>query len=172
MNRLGTEVRRQRKALGLSQVELSSAARVSLATVQKLEAGRANPSLHTLQRLLGPLGYDLELARVEAQWDALSALGLPLTAEAPVRIRPTEAALRKHLLLAAMELAQVGDTEETARKRESLQALLLALETHFPSRYRAWVARSSVLSALASAEPSGRLIKLSRMARQRLAEYL
>lgn len=160
--------------LGISQVELSSFAQVSLATVQKLEANRANPSLQTLQRLLGPLGLELELTRVGAQWDTLAGLGLPLTSEAPVRIRTTEEALRRHLLLAALELEQAGHsgTGDLDRKRESVQALLLAIETHFPSRYRAWVAKSPLLSALAPSSPSGRVIKLARLARQKLSEYL
>jgi len=172
MNRLGTKLREQRNALGLSQVELCTAAGVSLATVQKLEAGRANPSLRTLRRLLEPLGLGLELGPVKAQWDALTSLGLPMTSESPASIRPTGLVLRRQLLLAALELEQAGDSEDLGRERESLQALLLALETHFPSRYRSWVARSPLLSALAPSVPSGRLIKLARLAKQRLAEYL
>ena len=173
MNDLGSRLRQQRMALGMSQVQLCTHAGVSLATVQKFESGRANPTLSTLKRILSALGMDIQLKRVEPSWDHLAWLGMPVTGgPGSSGQRPTPRALHRNMLLAAAHLEVDDHDESKEREREALQALLLALRVHFPSRYMQWVPRSPVLRSIAEQEPSGRVLKLSRLARQRLAEYL
>ena len=165
-------IRYTRRSLGISQTDLAVRAGVSLATLQNLEAGRANPSLSTLERLLEPLGLGLEVQPREADWEAVAALGLPLRGQGPRGLPVDEASLLNHIHRAALDLARQPDLPDRERKSECLQALLLAIRSHFPSRYKRWFRRSPLIRDLLPNELSGRLIKLSRIARQPLAEIL
>jgi len=168
-----TAIQRRRSDLGLSQVALASAAGVSLATVQNVEAGRANPSLDTLRRLLAPLGLGLALERIDADWDALAAHGLPL---APLRdlphVRPDADTLAALVRLAAADLAREGGVPDRERRAEAFAALLLALHNHFPKYFRTRFGRAALVRSHVPATPSGRVIKLHRIALAAVAEYL
>lgn len=171
MNGLESRLVGARREAGLTQAALAAAAGVSLATVQSVEAGRANPSLGTLRSLLGPLGLEIALREVPADWDRLAALGLPLAAAEPAPAPATAAELARQFHLGARELERDASAPDAERKRECLRALLLAVRNHFPSVYRAWFRRSGPVRRLPG-PPSGREIKLARIARARLAEYL
>ncbi len=163
---------RTRRELGLTQAALSAEAGVSLATVQNVEAGTANPSLATLDKLFGALGLCFRVGPNAADWDLLVKLGLPLTT---VEARPPRAEIEdlpEQVTQAALELSRGEEGEARQRKLESLQALLLALSQHFPSIYREWFHRVPIVRRLIPPEPSGRLIKLARVARSRLGEAL
>jgi len=165
-------IRRTRRELGLTQATLSAEAGVSLATVQNVEAGTANPSLATLEKLLGALGLRLRVGPDGADWDLLASFGLPLTT---AESRPPRAGigdLPEQISQAALELSRGERDEARQRKLESLQALLLALSQHFPSVYRQWFGRVPIVRRLVPPEPSGRIIKLARVASSRLAEAL
>lgn len=56
---LAKNVRRLRRARGLSVVELARAAQIGRATLTQLEAGSGNPTLETLYSLAGVLGCPL-----------------------------------------------------------------------------------------------------------------
>ena len=56
---IGAAVRRQRKALGLTQADLGSEVLVRQATISELENGNGNVRIGTLVRLLGTLGLEL-----------------------------------------------------------------------------------------------------------------
>lgn len=58
---IGERVRERRKALGISQRDLSELAGVSLHTLSDLESGKGNPTLATLERVLLPLGLVLSI---------------------------------------------------------------------------------------------------------------
>jgi len=172
MNLIGRQIRERRRLLGLSQSALARAAGVSLATVQNTEAGRANPALSTLSSLLAPLGLAADVAPTPADWDALVALGLPLAGEPPRDVVRDAETLRRHIGRATLALARDRQQAGAERKREGLQALLLALHTHFPSVTRRWLRASPPVRALLRVAPSGRVVKLARIARQTLSEYL
>jgi predicted transcriptional regulator len=55
MDGLGVHIAQRRKNLGMTQGELSALSRVSLATVQNIEAGRANPALGTVEKMCSAL---------------------------------------------------------------------------------------------------------------------
>ena len=156
----------------MTQVALSAAAGVSLATVQNIEAGMANPSLATLRKLFGALGLRLGVRPGAADWDLLTSLGLPL---ASGESEPRSAEIRDlpgQVGQAPLELSGGEEGADQQRKLESLQALLLALRQHFPSIYRQWFGRVPIVRRLVPQEPSGRIIKLARVATARLAENL
>ena len=166
-------IRRTRKDLGLTQAVLSAEAGVSLATLQNLEAGTANPSLATLRRLFNVLGLGLTVRPESADWDVLAALGLPLStldgrSRPNIEIRDLPMQVKR----AALELSDEEPGASRQRKLESLQALLLALRQHFPGIYRLWFGRVPIVRKLVPQEPTGRVIKLSRVARARLVDHL
>lgn len=156
----------------MTQVSVCAAAGVSLATVQNIEAGTANPSLGTLRKLCDVLGLRLAVLPRAADWNLLARLALPLSTTGS-RARGAEIGdLPEQVTRAALELAEEGSGEAHQRKLESLQALLLALRQHFPSTYRQWFGRVPIVRRMVPRAPSGRVIKLARVARARLVEIL
>ena len=68
----GGEIRRARERAGLSQAALAARAGTSQATISAYEAGRKQPSVRTLSRMLAAMGAELSVApapprRVPAQ---------------------------------------------------------------------------------------------------------
>ena len=145
---------------------------MSLATLQNLEAGTANPSLAILRRLFNVLGLDLTVRPEPADWDMLAALGLPLSTVSGRRPNIDIRDLPKQVKRAAVELSDEEPGADRERRLESLQALLLALRQHFPGIYRRWFGRVPIVWTLVPQEPTGRVIKLSRVARAHLVDNL
>ncbi len=169
---MGRRIREARKELSISQIELSRMSEVCLATVQNLEAGRANPSLSTLERILRSLGLKLKVDDSSADWDALIDCGLPLTKRGSLRRAPTIEILVHNLRLAARDAERQCLGTSPERKRESLEAVLLALQTSFPTTYHKNFAKSPMMNDLVPDDPDGRVIKLKRIAERILGDYL
>jgi transcriptional regulator with XRE-family HTH domain len=172
MRSLYKKIRQIRKKLGLSQANLGHLSGVSLATIQNVEAGKANPSLSTLESLLRPLGLTLSLGVRGADWDTLCALGLPLVTQGAKRLRPSGDLLAEHVRLGLLELTREVPAKDHERKVEGLQALVLALMIHFPTYFRHRMSRSRLIETILPKQPSGRVIKLARLAVRTLSEYL
>jgi len=78
----GELIRDARRAEGLSQAQLARRMRTSQSTVARLEGGRANPTITTLDKALRACGHTLDLAstRLEHQVDeTLIAAQLKMT---------------------------------------------------------------------------------------------
>lgn len=58
---LGSELARIRVAAGLSQAELAERAGLRQSNVARIENGSSMPRVDTLQRILAPLGYHLDI---------------------------------------------------------------------------------------------------------------
>lgn len=58
---IGERIRERRRALGISQRDLSELAGVSLHTLSDIESGKGNPTLATLEDILTPLGMVLSI---------------------------------------------------------------------------------------------------------------
>ena len=52
-------IKRRRKTLGISQLDLAEMSGISLPTVKDIERGHANPSLSTISKLLDVLGMEM-----------------------------------------------------------------------------------------------------------------
>ena len=50
----------QRKKLGISQQDLAEMAEVGIATVKQIEAGKGNPSLSTIEKIMEVLGMEIK----------------------------------------------------------------------------------------------------------------
>ena len=154
----------------MTQAGLAARAGVSLATVQNLEAGRANPAFETVGRILACLAMRLEPAQVAPDWTALTTHGLPMAGQRHGNALRSSSSLR--LLLEGALLASRDEANSDPRQSEALQALMLALAHGYPSLYAAWFSRSALANAWVPNCPSGRVIKLRRIALSVLGEYL
>ena len=165
-------IREGRQELGLTQPALAARAGVSLATIQNVESGRANPSRSTLRKILAPLALEVGFRPRAADWDGLADLGLPLSRSGAIRRDVDPSELPGLVRCAAGELAATGIPEGAERKREALQAFLLALRLHFPTTWRQVRRGRPEVGRLLPSRPSGRVIKLARLAARRLAEVV
>jgi transcriptional regulator with XRE-family HTH domain len=158
-----------RESLGLTQMELAHHSRVSLPTIQNIEANKGNPSLQTLEQLLHALGMKLEIKVATADWDLLAACGVPLFSESKRQHFVSREVLIHNLKKACLELSM--GTADAERKREAIRATLLALKMHYPSIY-AKECGGRLFQKTFPKEISGRIIKLRRIALAHISEYL
>ncbi len=107
-----------------------------------------------------------------ADWPALIALGLPLSGAGRPGVQRDADTLRRHVVRAAAELRSAPHAAGAERRRDALQALVLAARLHFPAVTRGWEEGVSDVAALLARERTGRVVKLTRIAVRRLAEYL
>jgi transcriptional regulator with XRE-family HTH domain len=161
----------QRQLLGISQGVLAARAGISLPTVQKIEAGGGNPSLETLEALLRELGLKIEYLPRGADWEYLIGCGLPLSGGSSSQETPTRDRFLKELRSALVEMSHAGASDERMRKKEALDALLLALQGHFPGVYKE-LKRADYLRAMDISKMQGRITKLKRIAVSGLSRFL
>ena len=171
-------LKKRRNDLGISQTHLSHLSGLSIASIQNVEAGKANLSISNLASLLEVLGYDLKLEKRQFEWDRLIKYGLPVLSEEslePDGVLEIEW-LEKLLVSACAEFIQQRKpgSAQYLREKEALQAMVLALKDHFPKLYDQRFANYKVIKAFypRTDEISGKLIKLRRIAIDRLAKYL
>ena len=108
----------------------------------------------------------------ESVWEGLASLGLPLGRTSRDVVPESPDAIEPLVIAEDAELDEHPDLGAWERKRESLQAFLWALHLHFPSRYRAWFEGERRVEAYCPSDPSGRVIKLARIAVAALAKRL
>lgn len=80
MDDVATLLRDTRVRHGLSQTRLARRAGTTQAVVSRIERGEASPSIATLRRLLGAMGWELDAGLRRSQWqdhdpEALRAFG-------------------------------------------------------------------------------------------------
>lgn len=166
-------IKQARMLLGYTQTELAYRSGTSLPTIQTIEAGKANPSIDILERIAVILGLKLTLESQSANWDVLAHLGVPLIArDRSLAIKPSSKTLYKCLQEASLELITNDVIEDKERKVEAIQALLLALASHFPDTFEKFCKSAPLISRLLPTRLTGRLIRLKRQAVALLATYL
>lgn len=167
----GLTIRKARTEAGLTQVQLAAKARVSLATVQNIEADRANPEVGTLQSILSPLGLRLEVQSRSWEPKVLIPLGLPLL-DAVVQSRLRQQANKYELMDHLISLTpNLGRLRPGSREQAAVVGFLWALRDHYPAiwshvppKVKSWLNRQ-----LKADSPP---IKLRRISLSHLAEYL
>ena len=182
---LASRIQEVRRLQGLTQTDLASRSGVSLPTIQNLESGRANPTLATLSALLNALGLELSSQPRPADWDGLALCGAPLMVgeepEADSRENltvserlhgPTSDLLLRNLRDACLELHEHPGTPDPGRRREAVQALLVAIRLHFPHFFGDYLAGVDLYKPYLAEPITGRVIKLVREAVAALARYL
>jgi transcriptional regulator with XRE-family HTH domain len=68
MNSAGELLRGTRERHGLSQRRLARRAGTTQAAVSRIERGLVSPSLDTLERLLGAMGWELDMQPRRSRW--------------------------------------------------------------------------------------------------------
>ncbi|MFK8137982.1 MAG: helix-turn-helix domain-containing protein [Bdellovibrionales bacterium] len=169
-------LKKQRQILGLSQSSLAQLSGLSLASIQNMEAGKANLSISNLASLLEVLGFDLKLVRRQVEWEKLISYGLPILPANPVekQIGTDLSVLESLLVNACAEFIQ-RDGQKNPRKhlreREALESMMFAIKSHFPSFYKGLERYKAVLD-LTPEVITGKHIKLRRIALENLREVL
>ena len=170
---IGDIVKSVRTSLGYTQMELAYLSKVSLPSVQNIEANKANPSLETIGRLFNVLGLELNIGVKSSDWDTLSALGIPIMAKTPPKsFKPSSDSLVRNLKTACLELLYKKDIESRGRKKEVIEATLLAIRDHYPTFFKNKIQSSSLLLKFVPRDITGRHIKLRRLALARISSYL
>ena len=55
----------QRKALGITQQDLADMSEIAISTIKKIESGKGNPSLSTVEKIMDILGMRLNMRFVK-----------------------------------------------------------------------------------------------------------
>ena len=162
-----------RRMHGYSQTHLATLSKTSLPTIQNIEAGRANPSLKTLQKIAQVLHCEIKIDSKPPNWDLLAWHGVPILTYTQNFIQtPTSKTLVKVISEACMAVLTHKSEPDQERKLEALQAVLIALKTHFPKFFEKKLKSVPSITELYPKKLSGRLIRLKRYALQRLCDYL
>jgi transcriptional regulator with XRE-family HTH domain len=160
-----------RNDMGLSQTELAALSKVSLPTIQNIEAGKANPSLSVVKSLSDALGLEVKVKLSEPDWDLLVNCGLPLISEKKrAQGAPNADMLAQLIRKACVFTLQAGQIDR--RKKEALQALLLAIQTHYPTYFKLSFRKCSAVQDVFPKKITGRIIKLKRIALSHISQYL
>lgn len=165
---LTRKIKEARTQLKLTQAELAVRANVSLATLQNIEAGRANPEIATLERICEPLGLEINLKKKEIDWATWISIGVPLLSNETIRlVRPDRSILINSLYrLPEVILA----TPPGSREQIALISFLCALRDHYPKVYsqlKPGIRKQHEPYIQKFASP-----KLRRLALAKLQEYL
>jgi transcriptional regulator with XRE-family HTH domain len=162
ISRILRQARLQKK---LSQMEVARRSHISLATIQNIEAGRANPEWDTLSALLKALSLKIEVQSQPLDWLLLASLGCPLLMNSTHPTEPNRSDLVEFLATTDISLHK---TQMDDRQTLALANWLWALRDHYPSL---WEQTHRVTRKwLETLQPAN--IKLRRLALSRLATYL
>jgi transcriptional regulator with XRE-family HTH domain len=158
----GELIKKNRIQMGYSQSELAIKAGVGLATLQNIEADRANPSIKTLRTILKVLHIEIrfESTRRKADRKILLSLGLPLMGDEEGEYVRTRARL-------LTQLQTLSFADFKGRELRALSSWLHAIRDHYPSFWEEVPARLKAWSQNQQVSP-----KLRRLALARLGSYL
>jgi transcriptional regulator with XRE-family HTH domain len=156
-----------RVGLGISQAHLAQHSELSLATIQNIENGIANPSISTLENLLSQLGCKLDITQIPADLDLLSICGLPFEAEKKTNRKISE----KEFLSELRRLSSQTDPAKSNRVSEALSILLFVIFDEYPKFAKRHLSGSSIKRHLPK-KLSGRLLKLRHISRARISKIL
>jgi len=172
MHAILLKILKKRKDLRLSQVALSARSGVSLPTLQRIEAGKANPSLSTLESLVSALDLELSCHDVSVDWDELAAYGLPLQPRVIRHVRKTRENFFAALCRACSSCEHERHLPDFSRKQEALIGTLLAVKLHYGSLYKELCERCPTVKSLLPSAIEGKHIKLKHLALAQIGTYL
>lgn len=61
LEKIGSEIKKRRKLLGINQVSLAEIAGISLRSLKSIETGKGNPGIEQLTKVLDALGLKLTI---------------------------------------------------------------------------------------------------------------
>ncbi len=164
---LGKLLREWRTDAGMTQHELAIQAQVSLPTIQNLERNLGNPTLDLLTRIGRCLGFSFLPQENSIDWESLASHGLAISQDKNA-VTTVKSLHRLHVELISA-FRQFKNLKE--REREALESLIIAIRLYFPNLYKQYFSKSLV-HLYYPKKITGRHIKLSRISKAKLAEYL
>ncbi len=162
-----------RRREGLAQRAFAAKAGMSFRQVQRIEKGESDITLSKLIGVAKRFGLELALTDSEPRWEALASMGMPLEACGAMVGRCSRRAAEEAVVRAIRFLSRVDSDARYGRHRDAFKALLLALATHYPSRFAEYRRRSGVdvETVFDMNEIVGRDIKLRNLCLPALARW-
>jgi transcriptional regulator with XRE-family HTH domain len=158
-----------RNDLGFTQMELATKSGISLPTIQNIEAGKANPSLDVLLKILSVLGLEIKVSAQPYQAERIIFLGVPLSSsQTRSYLKPT-----RDLLISEVTKWAHYFKENVFSEREALAvtSFLCAIKDYWPTIYNE-IECPIFEKQINASRYNGHLIKLRRMAIANLSIYL
>jgi transcriptional regulator with XRE-family HTH domain len=136
MTDLGTFLKGLRKKNNLSQRGLAAASGISFRQIQRIEYAQSDITLKKLTGLLGKFGFEIKITSKEPDWDALISFGLPANMSGIKNKKYKYSEILKNIICASRFLSENKHDMNYARRYDAFKAMLLALKTHYPARFR------------------------------------
>ena len=154
----------------LSQVKLAHESGVSLPTIQNIEAGKANPTVEVLEKLLNVFGLRFQILIQPFNGDRASAFGVPLL----INNISNEVIVNKSTLKIECRkwLGQMREKTLSEREEIAVVAFLKGLKDHYPTFYHNEIAAPLFDLIIGKFSNDGRVIKLRRIALANMSRYL
>ena len=157
-----------RLKLGLTQFELAVQSGVSLPTIQNIEAGKANPSLDIIDKLMEALGLKLKIEFPEINIEIAAYLGVPLSRKSNLKMTASKDLLRREARKWALSFEYSNFSE---REKLAFSSFLCALKDHWPSFYNE-IKTPLFEEEIQKIRKNGHAIKLRRISISNLSKYL
>jgi len=162
---------------GLSQRELAKLSKVSFRQIQRIEKGQCDPSLGLADLLFKQFRVELKPLYEEPDWGFLSSIGWPMIDSYQQKERAKRVSWTRvsgEIIYAAKYILRNRNEFSDDRHFDAMKALLFALKTHYPTKFRELEAilGPKFLKPYELAEIRGRDIKLRNISLGRLYKYL
>ena len=72
INEIGKSIKLRRKALKITQTDLSQLANISINTLYKIERGQTNPTIDVIEKITNVLGLEIILAAKKISTNPIS----------------------------------------------------------------------------------------------------
>ena len=136
MINLGSFIKELRNEKNLSQRELARFANISYRQIQRIENCQSDITLGKFCIFLQKFGLDLKVVAKEPDWNVLFNFGLPLNIDNNRKRKYKYKTVVKNIILSSYFLLENKHNVNYMRHYDSFKALLLALRTHYPSKFR------------------------------------
>lgn len=138
--KIGALLKTYRELHSVSQRKLAEETGISFRQIQRIESGECDPSFETTLDILGYYGADIQLVLNEPNWDLLARMGWPVSLSASKGPKYEEPLTWKKGLreISRASIFIYLNSAERFMEREydGMKALLFALKTHYPSRFK------------------------------------
>lgn len=132
----GEMLKKLRERRMLSQRKFAQQAQISFRQIQRLEMNQSDITLGKLNKLLKQFYLELKIVAQEPHWNVLYHWGLPLHVDDARKQKYSYKETMEQLKWAAHFLVENKHHVAYRRHWDSFKALLLALKTHYPSRFK------------------------------------
>lgn len=126
------EIREEKK---LSQRRMAEIAGISFRQIQRLENSKSDITLKKFQDMLNAFGLRLAIFSKEPDWNALVSFGLPIDIKNKKNNKYKYSDIEKNIIIAARFLIENRNNLSYQRHYDAFKGMLLALKTHYPSRF-------------------------------------